>query len=90
MPRIHVCAYLVPAHLLTVAGIAVVTVVCNALIFFFMVLWVPIQHNITIPSSTVSIVTDTIKAIIRVLSFDFGGGGIMSVRLIVQLSLTPL
>ena len=77
---------IVPAHLLAVAGMAVVTVVCNALIFFFMVQYVPIQHNITIPSSTVGTATNAIRIFLIGLhdAHDCSGG--ISMQLLVQFS----
>ena len=58
----HVCMCVLVAHLLPVVAVAS-CILCNALILFFMVLYVPIQHINTSPSSTTSMATNVARAI---------------------------
>ena len=64
---VYDCVYVLFPYLLLVAVGVTVIAFCNACIFFFMVLYVPIQHTVTNPSSTTSMTTDVVNAIIKIL-----------------------
>ena len=61
---VYDCVHVLFPHLLLVAVGVTVIALCNACIFFFIVLYVPIQHTVTNPSSTTSMTTDVMSAII--------------------------